>query len=216
MSAAHSTAASTAHFIHIPWFNHHYLQEDYFVCWHKREEKPCKHRPMDRLLSVATMHQAWSMLSEREVPKTTIMDERVGVLLDVDDWIKYIGDQGDVLEEMHFPRCTDDHPYILIARADEIPCGARSWCEIAQGFANNMQNARTLLYNWTFDVALVGEHETDLLRVRFGEKPKEYNEILTGSSCCAEDFRGEPLSFLEAIALDFVTHLVYKHFMKFV
>ena len=96
-------------------------------------------------------HNAWSTLSERQVLKTTIKDERVGVRWDMDDWIQYIGDQRDVLEEMHFPRFRDDHPYVLIVRGDGFPCEARSWCQIACGFANHMQKARTLLYNWTLD-----------------------------------------------------------------
>ena len=54
---------------------------------------------------------------------------------------------------MHFPRTRDDHPYVLIVRGDGFPCGARSWCQIACGFANHMQKARTLLYNWTLDLA---------------------------------------------------------------
>ena len=49
------------------------------------------------------MDKSWSTLSKRRVLKTTIKDGRVGVRWDVDDWIQYIGDQRDVLEEMHFP-----------------------------------------------------------------------------------------------------------------
>ena len=126
----------------------------------------------------ATMDKAWSTLSERQVLKTTIKDGRVGVRWDVDDWIQYIGDQRDVLEEMHFPRFRDDHPYVLIVRGDGFPCGARSWCQIACGFANHMQKARTLLYNWTLDLALVSEHETDLVRVLFGETLKKIQQII--------------------------------------
>ena len=145
----------------------------------QREENLCKHRPMDTLLSVVcTMDKAWSTLSEGQVLKMTIKDGRVGVRWDVDDWIQYIGDQRDVLEEMHFPRFGGDHPYVLIVRGDGFPCGARSWCQIACGFANDMQKARTLLYNWTLDVALVSEHETDLVRVLFGETLKKIQQII--------------------------------------
>ena len=87
---------------------------------------------------------------------------------------------------MHFPRFTDDHPHVLIVRGDGFPCGARSWCQIACGFANHMQKARTLLYNWTLDLALVSEHETDLVRVLFGETLKKYNKLLTVATCCSE------------------------------
>ena len=124
------------------------------------------------------MDKAWSRLSKRQVLKTTIKDGRVRVRWDVDDWIQYIGDQRDVLEEMHFPRFRDDHPYVLIVRGDGLPCGARSWCQIACGFANHMQIARTLLYNWTLDLALVSEHETDLVRVLFGETLKKIQQII--------------------------------------
>ena len=79
---------------------------------------------------------------------------------------------------MHFPTFTDDHRYVLIARADGLPCGARSWCQIACGFATHMQKARTLLYNWTLDLALVSEHETDLVRVLFGEPLKKIQQII--------------------------------------
>ena len=79
---------------------------------------------------------------------------------------------------MHFPRFRDDHPYVLIVRGDGFPCGARSWCQIACGFANHMQKAPTLLYNWTLDLALGSEHETDLVRVLFGETLKEIQQII--------------------------------------
>ena len=83
-----------------------------------------------------------------------------------------------MLEEMHFPRFRDDHPYVLIVRGDGFPCRARSWCQIACGFANHMQKARTLLYNWTLALALVSEHETDLVRVLFGETLKKIQQII--------------------------------------
>ena len=79
---------------------------------------------------------------------------------------------------MHFPRFRDDHPYVLIVRGDGFPCGARSWCQNACGFANHQQKARTLLYSWTLDLALVSEHETDLVRVLFGETLKKIQQIL--------------------------------------
>ena len=128
-------------------------------------------------VSYATMDKAWSTLSERQVLKTTIKDGRVGVRWDVDDWIQYIGEKRDVLEEMHFPRFRDDHPYVLIVRGDGFPCGKRSWCQVACGFANHLQKARTLLYSWTVDLALVSEHETDLVCVLFGETLKKIQQI---------------------------------------
>ena len=123
--------------------------------------------------SYAMRDKAWSWLSGRQVLKRTIRDGRVGVCWDVDDWIQHIGDQRDVREEMHFPTFRDDHPYVLIVRGDGFPCGARSWCQIACGFANHMQKAQNLLYNWTLDLALVTEHETDPVRVLFGETHKK-------------------------------------------
>ena len=79
-----------------------------------------------------------------------------------------------------------------------------------------MQKARTLLYNWTLDLALVSEHETDLVRVLFGETLKKFNKLLTLATCCSKGFGCERLSFLEAIALGFVIYLVYHHLMKLV
>ena len=79
-----------------------------------------------------------------------------------------------------------------------------------------MQKARTLLYNWTLDLALVSAHETDLVRVPFGETLKEIQQIMTVATCCSEGFGCEPLSVLEVIALGFVIYLVYHHFMKLV
>ena len=134
----------------------------------------------------------------------------------MDEWIKYIGDQRDVLEEMHFPKFRDNHPHVLIVRGDGFPCGARSWCQIACGFANHMQKARTFLANWTLDLALVSEHETDLVRVLFGETLKNYNKFLTGATCGSEGFRCERLSLLQAIVLCFVIYLVYEHSLKLV
>ena len=117
--------------------------------------------------SYATIDKAWSTLSEREVLKTTIKDGTVAFRWDVDDWINHMGDQRDVLEEMHFPRFGDDPPYVHIVHGDGFPCGTRSWCQIACGSANHRQKARTLLYNWTLVLALVSEHEMDLVRVLF-------------------------------------------------
>ena len=77
-----------------------------------------------------------------------------------------------------------------------------------------MQKARTLLYNWTLELALVSEHETDLVRVLFGEALKKYSKFLTVATCCSEGFGCEWLSLLEAIALGFVIYLVYQYFMK--
>ena len=162
------------------------------------------------------MDKAWSTSSERQVLKTTIKDGRVGVRRDVDDWIQYIGDQGDVLEKMHFPRFWDDHPYVLIVRGDGLPSGARSWYKIACGFANHIQKSRTLLYNGTLDLALVSEHETDLVRVLFGETLKEIQQIIDRGYIFLPGFGCERLSLLEAIALGFVIYLVYQHFMKLV
>ena len=75
-----------------------------------------------------------------------------------------------------------------------------------------MQKARTLLYNWTLDLALVSEHETDLVRVLFGETLKK--KILTVAACCFDGFGCERMALLEAIALGFVIYLVYQHFLK--
>ena len=156
------------------------------------------------------------MLSERQVLKTTIKEGRVGVRWDVDDWIQYISDQRDVLEEMHFPRFRDDHSYVFIVPGDGLPCGERSWCQVACGFANHMQKARSLLYNWTLDLALVSEHETDLARVLFGETLKEIQQIIDRGYMLLDGFGCGRLSLLEAIALGFVIYLAYQHFMKLV
>ena len=122
--------------------------------------------------SYATMDKAWCTENERQVLKATIKDGRTGVRWDVDDWRQFIGDQRDVLEEMHLPRFRDYDLHVLIVRGDGLPCGARSWCQIACAFANHMQSAGTLLYNWTLDLALVSKQETDLVRVVFGETLK--------------------------------------------
>ena len=121
----------------------------------------------------ATMDKSQSTLSERQVLKSTIKDQRVRVRGDVDDWMKFICDERDLLEEMHFQRFRDDHPYVLIVPGDVFPCEAGSWCQIACGVANHIQKARTLLYDWTLDLALVSEHKTDLVRVLFGESLKK-------------------------------------------
>ena len=79
-----------------------------------------------------------------------------------------------------------------------------------------MQKARTSLYNWTLDLALVSEHETDLVCVLFEETQKKIKQIFDRGYMLLRGFLVERLSLLEAIALGFVIHLVYQHFMKLV
>ena len=77
-----------------------------------------------------------------------------------------------------------------------------------------MQKARTLLYNWTLDLALVSEHETDLVRLLFGETLKKKQSIDRGYML----LRGFWVRtvVIRAIALGFVIYLVYQQFMKLV
>ena len=124
------------------------------------------------------MDEAWSTLSERQVLKTTIKDGRVGVGWDVDDWIQYIGDQRDVLEEMHFRRFRDDHPYVLIVPWRWVLMRSKVMVPNCMWLCKQHAKTRTLLYNWTLDLALVSEHETDLVRVLFGETLKKIQQII--------------------------------------
>ena len=70
---------------------------------------------------------------------------------------------------MSFPPLDGERPYVLIVRGDGFPCGSRPWVQLAIGFANHGQKARTLAYNWTIDVALTSEHDIDALRAIFSK-----------------------------------------------
>ena len=68
---------------------------------------------------------------------------------------------------MMFPVSDGERPYVLIVDGDAISCKSRPWVQLAIGFANHGQKARTLAYNWTIDVALTSEHDIDALREIF-------------------------------------------------
>ena len=76
---------------------------------------------------------------------------------------KYISTQDNILDTMSFPLLDGERPYVLIVQGDGIPCGSRPWVQLAIGFTNHGQKARTLASNWTIDVALTREHDIDAL-----------------------------------------------------
>ena len=82
-------------------------------------------------------------------------------------FFKYISTQDDILETMTLSLFDGEGPYVLIVRDDGFSCGSCPWVQLAIGFANHGQKARTLAYNWTIDVALTSEHDIDALREFF-------------------------------------------------
>ena len=71
-----------------------------------------------------------------------------------------------------------DRPYVLIVRGDGFPCGSCPWVQLAIEFANHGQEARTLAYNWTIDVALTSEHNIDALRAIFSKTLEAIQSIM--------------------------------------
>ena len=49
--------------------------------------------------------------------------------------------------------------------------------QLAIAFANHGQEARTLAYNWTIDVALTSEHDIDALRESFSHTSEAIRSI---------------------------------------
>ena len=79
---------------------------------------------------------------------------------------------------MSFPLLDGERPYVLIVRGDGFRCGFRPWVQLAIGFANHGQKARTLAYNWTIDVALTSEHDIDALRALFSKTLEAIQSII--------------------------------------
>ena len=96
----------------------------------------------------------WRELVSKQILVPSDYNGKVGVRWDLDEFLKYISAQDDILDTMSFPFLNGERPYVLIARGDGFPCGSRPWVQLAIGLANHGQKARTLAYNWTIDVAL--------------------------------------------------------------
>ena len=79
---------------------------------------------------------------------------------------------------MSFPLLDGKRPYVLIVRGDRFPCGSPPWVQLAIGFANHGQKARTLAYNPTIDVALTSEHDIDALRAIFSKTLEALQSIM--------------------------------------
>ena len=79
---------------------------------------------------------------------------------------------------MSFPLLDRERPYVLIVRGDGLPCGSCPWVQLAIGFANHGQKARTLAYNWTIDVALTIEQDIDALRAIFSKTLEAIQSII--------------------------------------
>ena len=79
---------------------------------------------------------------------------------------------------MSFLLLNGERPYVLIVRSDGFPCGSRPWVQLAIGFANHGQRARTLAYHSTIDVALTSEHDIDALRAIFSKTLEAIQSII--------------------------------------
>ena len=107
---------------------------------------------------------------------------------------------------MSFPLLDGEGPYVLIVRGDGFPCGSRLWVQLAIGFANHGQKARTLAYNWTIHVALTSEHDIDALRALFSKTLEGIQSIInTGwilireKWCCARVMLGGDSPWLRKV-----------------
>ena len=87
---------------------------------------------------------AWQELGSKQILVPSDYNGEVGVRWDLDEFFKYISTQHDVLDTMSFPLLDGEGPYVVIVRGDGFPCGSRPWVQLAIGFANHGQKARTL------------------------------------------------------------------------
>ena len=117
--------------------------------------------------SFKRMHREWQRLGKAQKLETTIHNGKVGVRWDLPHFFNYVATQKELMESMDFPMIDGEQLFVTIIRGDGFPCGSRPWVQIAIGFANHMEKARTLQYNWTLDVALTSEHEDEAMRVLF-------------------------------------------------
>ena len=85
---------------------------------------------------------------------------------------------------MTFPLLDRDRPYVLIVRGDGFPFGSRCWVQLAIGFANHGQKARTLAKNWTIDVALTSEHDINALHEIFSKTLEAIQGIVNTGWIC--------------------------------
>ena len=117
--------------------------------------------------SFKRMHREWQRLGKAQKLETTIHNGKVGVRLDLPHFFNYVATQKELMESMDFPMIDGEQLFVIIIRGDGFPCGSRPWVQIAIGFANHMEKARTLQYSWTLDVALTTEHDDEAMRVLF-------------------------------------------------
>ena len=117
--------------------------------------------------SFKRMHREWQRLGKAQKLETTIHNGKVGVRWDLPHFFNYVATQKELMESMDFPMIDGEQLFVIIIRGDGFPCGSRPWVQIAIGFANHMEKARTLQYNWTLDVALTSEHDDEAMRVLF-------------------------------------------------
>ena len=110
------------------------------------------------------MHREWQRLASAQKLETTIHHGKVDVQWDLPHFINYVATQKELMEFMHFPMIDGEQLFVIISRSDGFPCGSRPWVPIAISFANHMEKARTLQYNWTLDVALASEHHDEAMR----------------------------------------------------
>ena len=88
----------------------------------------------------------------------------VSVFWPFEDFLEYVSSQPDLMDpagvEFHEPA----YRYLLIVRGDELPCGARPWCQLTVSFANHGERALSIHDTWTLDLALCSEHSVEALR----------------------------------------------------
>ena len=112
---------------------------------------------------------AWRELGSKQILVPNDYIGKVGVCWDLDEFLKYISTQDNILDTMRFPLLDGECRYVLIIRGDGFPSGSRPWVQLAIVFGNHGQKARTLAYNSTIDVDLTSEHDIDALREIFSK-----------------------------------------------
>ena len=167
------TLCTNVHVVRVTLFELTCLKFRYknLISWANRRTKAAQEKLdvhwVHTFPSFKRMHREWQRLGKAQKLETTIHNGKVGVRWDLPHFLNYVATQKELKESMDFPMIDGEQLFVIIIRGDRFPCGSRPWVQIAIGFANHMEKARTLQYNWTLDVALTSEDDDEAMRVLF-------------------------------------------------
>ena len=157
------TLCTNVHVVRVTLFEFTCLKFRYknLISWANRRTKAAQEKLdvhwVHPFPSFKRMHREWQRLGKAQKLETTIHNGKVGVRWDLPHFFNYVATQKEPMESMDFPMIDGEQLFVIIIRGDGFPCGSRPWVQIAIGFANHMEKARTLQYNWTLDVALTSD-----------------------------------------------------------